>query len=105
MAAIARVCAAHDVPLAAAALQFVLGHPAVASVIPGARSRSEVEAIAAWMEQPIPDGLWRDLKATGLIRADAPRRGSERQPARRSKSNHIDTLYLQWLTDAGVGRA
>jgi D-threo-aldose 1-dehydrogenase len=30
------VCACHNVPLPAAALQFPLGHPAVAAVIPGA---------------------------------------------------------------------
>ena len=30
------VCKAHGVPLAAAALQFPLGHPSVASIIPGA---------------------------------------------------------------------
>ena len=72
VAAIGRICAAHDVPLAAAALQFVMGHPAVASVIPGARSRTEVEAIAGWMALAIPDALWGDLEAEGLIRADAP---------------------------------
>ncbi len=32
------VCERHGVPLAAAALQFPLGHPSVAAVIPGARS-------------------------------------------------------------------
>ena len=36
--AIARVCDAHGVPLAAAALQFPLAHPLVASTIPGPRS-------------------------------------------------------------------
>ncbi len=37
------VCARHRVPLAAAALQFPLGHPIVASIIPGAISRAQVE--------------------------------------------------------------
>ncbi len=32
------ICERHGVPLAAAALQFPLGHPNVAAVIPGARS-------------------------------------------------------------------
>jgi len=70
--AIEHICAAHSVPLPAAALQFGLGQPAVASIIPGAKSSAEVEQIAAWMTQSIPDGLWADLKAEGLLREDAP---------------------------------
>ncbi len=69
---IERVCDAHGVPLAAAALQFVLGHPAVATVIPGSRSRAEAEQNAAWASAPIPAALWADLKSEGLLRADAP---------------------------------
>jgi len=69
---IERICAAHGVPLAAAALQFVLGHPAVATVIPGSRSRAEAEQNATWATTPIPVALWSDLKAEGLLRADAP---------------------------------
>jgi D-threo-aldose 1-dehydrogenase len=69
---IERVCAAHGVPLAAAALKFVLGHPAVATVIPGSRSRAEAEQNAAWASAPIPPALWSDLKAEGLLRVDAP---------------------------------
>jgi len=65
-------CAAHGVPLAAAALQFVLGHASVATVIPGAKSRAEAEQNARWMNQPIPAACWAELKALGLIRADAP---------------------------------
>src|SRR4029079_10374128 len=37
------VCERHGVPLAAAALQFPLGHPSVAAVIPGARNAAQVE--------------------------------------------------------------
>ena len=40
---IAAVCERHRVPLRAAALQFILAHPAIVSVIPGARSVAEVE--------------------------------------------------------------
>ena len=72
VAAIESVCGAHGVPLAAAALQFPLGHPAVVNVIPGSRSRAEVLANAALMAAPIPDALWSDLKAEKLLRADAP---------------------------------
>lgn len=67
-----QVCAAHAVPLAAAALQFPLAHPAVISVIPGMGAAGQVAEAAAWMATPIPAGLWDDLRAQGLLRADAP---------------------------------
>jgi D-threo-aldose 1-dehydrogenase len=66
------VCAAHDTALIAAALQFVLGHRAVKTVVPGAVNATEVRANVALMETPIPTGLWSDLRGEGLIRADAP---------------------------------
>lgn len=66
------VCAAHQVPLIAAALQFVMGHPAVKTVIPGAMSAAEVQSNVSVFETPIPDALWSDLRGEGLIRPDAP---------------------------------
>lgn len=66
------VCAAHDTPLIAAALQFVFGHPAVKTVIPGAVNAAEVKANVKVLETPVPDELWQDLKSEGLVRADAP---------------------------------
>ena len=66
------VCAEHGVPLIAAALQFVLGHPAVRTVIPGAVSAAQVEANVALLQTPIPTSLWTDLQSGGLIRPDAP---------------------------------
>lgn len=72
VARIERVAAAHGVPLAAAALQFVTGHPAVTTVIPGAKSRAEAEQNARWITQPIPAAFWASLKAEGLVRDDAP---------------------------------
>ncbi len=69
------VCAAHRVLLIEAALQFVLGHPAVRTVIPGAVSAAEVEANVAILDRPIPPALWSDLKAAGLLRPDAPTPG------------------------------
>ncbi|MFY2825430.1 aldo/keto reductase [Ruegeria sp. MALMAid1280] len=66
------VCAAHDTPLIAAALQFVLGHPSVKTVIPGAVSAAEVQANVALLNRDIPAGLWSDLRSEGLIRPDAP---------------------------------
>jgi D-threo-aldose 1-dehydrogenase len=69
---IAAVCNAHNIPMAAAALQFPVTHPVVASVIPGPRSVEEFKQIAAWWEIPIPPALWRDLKTEGVLDAEAP---------------------------------
>ncbi len=66
------VCAVHNTPLIAAALQFVLGHPCVKTVVPGAVNASEVQSNVALMDRDIPPGLWSDLRSEGLIRPDAP---------------------------------
>jgi D-threo-aldose 1-dehydrogenase len=66
------VCKAHDVPLAAAALQFPLGHPSVAAVIPGAIHPDQVRQNVRNFQHPIPAALWSDLKSQALIAADAP---------------------------------
>jgi len=60
--AIQEVCASHGVPLRAAALQFPLTHPAVTSVLVGARSAAEVEDAVAMASLPIPSALWDDLR-------------------------------------------
>jgi D-threo-aldose 1-dehydrogenase len=69
---IERVCALHGVELAAAALQFPLAHPAVASVVTGMRSVREVEANLAHVRAPIPDAFWDELRHDGLIAPEAP---------------------------------
>ncbi len=66
------VCASFKVPLAAAALQFPLAHPAVVAVVPGARSAQELQGIVGWMRHPIPPALWAALREQGLLHADAP---------------------------------
>lgn len=66
------VCARHDVPLRSAALRFPFGHPAVASILTGARSAGEVHDTIAMLRRPVPDALWEDLRAEGLLPADAP---------------------------------
>lgn len=70
--AIEEVCRSYDVTLAAVALQFPLTHPSVASVIPGVSSLGQLRWNVAGMMQAIPAALWSDLKAGGLLRADAP---------------------------------
>ncbi len=66
------VCDRHGVPLKAAAIQFPLAHPAVASVLTGARSVAELEENERMMRAPIPAALWQDLKAEGLLPPEAP---------------------------------
>lgn len=66
------VCVAHGVDLKAAALQFVLAHPAVATAVPGAQSIAELEQNIAMVQQEIPDALWSDMRSAGLIPDNAP---------------------------------
>ncbi len=66
------VCDRHGVPLIAAALQFPLGHPVVASVIPGPNSPAQVRSNLQAMRHPIPADLWAELKAEKLIDPTAP---------------------------------
>ena len=63
------VCESHGVDMRAAALQYVLRHPAVASVIPGMWALNEVSENDALLQVAIPDALWADLADQGLSRA------------------------------------
>ncbi len=66
------VCRRHGVPLQAAALQFPLGHPSVAAIIPGAVSAAEIEQNLLYFRTEVPADCWAELKAEGLLRPDAP---------------------------------
>jgi D-threo-aldose 1-dehydrogenase len=69
---IEEVCRRHNVPLKAAALQFPLGHPTVASVIPGMGSPKRAAENMDLLAHKIPSDLWEELRSEGLIRQDAP---------------------------------
>ncbi|HEV8680867.1 MAG TPA: aldo/keto reductase [Stellaceae bacterium] len=69
---IGTVCERHSVPLAAAALQFPLAHPAVAAIIPGPRNADEFRANLALLDYSIPALLWQELREAGLLHPDAP---------------------------------
>jgi D-threo-aldose 1-dehydrogenase len=69
---IAEVCARHGSSLPAAALAFPLAHPAVLSVCVGARSAAQIEGNAALHHARPPAAVWSELKAAGVLRADAP---------------------------------
>ncbi|MCJ1676637.1 aldo/keto reductase [Streptomyces sp. APSN-46.1] len=62
----------HGVPLRAAAQRFPFGHPSVASVLTGARSPEEVRDAVEQLRRPIPDALWDELRAEGLLDPDTP---------------------------------
>jgi D-threo-aldose 1-dehydrogenase len=69
---LAATCARHDVPIRAAAAQFPLAHPAVRSLIAGARRVDHLEEYPDLLRRPIPADLWADLRAEGLIDPAAP---------------------------------
>ncbi|MXP65098.1 aldo/keto reductase [Roseomonas sp. M0104] len=66
------ICAAHAVRLPDAALWFGLAHRAVASVVLGGGSPEEVRRNLSALERPVPAAFWAELRAAGLLRADAP---------------------------------
>jgi D-threo-aldose 1-dehydrogenase len=59
------VCESFGVPLPAAAVQFVLRHPAVATVLVGARSASEINDDVEYASASMPEELWPALAAAG----------------------------------------
>ena len=63
-------------PLAAAALQFPLGHSAVASVLTGVRSVSELHENVRNFDRALPADLWAEIVDRGLLsEAAAPYAG------------------------------
>ncbi|MFT7169443.1 MAG: D-threo-aldose 1-dehydrogenase [Paracoccaceae bacterium] len=65
-------CKRFGVALEAAALQFPLAHPVVASVLIGCRSPEQVHANLAHATQPIPDDLWAYLGEQGFLTRSLP---------------------------------
>ncbi len=65
---IADICEAHGVTLPAAAMNYVYRHPAVVSVVMGARGGEQTRQNVERYETAIPDAVWRELVAAGLTR-------------------------------------
>jgi D-threo-aldose 1-dehydrogenase len=65
--ALRAVCDSHGVRLVDAAFRFPLRHPAVVSAIPGSQSPAEMEDNLRASRAEIPEALWSDLAAQGLI--------------------------------------
>uniref|UniRef100_UPI00118349A3 aldo/keto reductase n=1 Tax=Paraburkholderia sp. BCC1886 TaxID=2562670 RepID=UPI00118349A3 len=72
---IEQVCRDYSVPLKAASLQFVLGHPAIPTNIPGVRTVAQLEDNLNTFRADIPAAFWAELKRRQLIREDAPTPG------------------------------
>jgi D-threo-aldose 1-dehydrogenase len=67
------VAEGHGVPLRAAALHYPLAHPAVATVLVGTRSPDEMRDAADLLSREIPEALWDELRAEGLLTEDGHR--------------------------------
>ncbi len=64
--------ARHGASLLAAAMQFPLGHPAVVSVLVGARSAGEVEQNVRAFATPVSEQAWEELREAGLLGLEVP---------------------------------
>jgi D-threo-aldose 1-dehydrogenase len=71
VAELQRVCTAHGMPLATAALQFPLKHEAVASVLLGVSNAPNLERNLEGLAASIPQELWTDLAAQGFLNQPA----------------------------------
>jgi D-threo-aldose 1-dehydrogenase len=61
------LCDRHDVPLQAAAVQFPFTHPAVDTVLVGARTPQEIADSMTWLATPVSPDLWAAARRTGLL--------------------------------------
>jgi D-threo-aldose 1-dehydrogenase len=66
------VCREFDVPLKFEALQFVVAHPTIPTIIPGVRSVTQLRGNLETFEAEIPSDFWIELRRQALIREDAP---------------------------------
>lgn len=69
---IKQLAARHGVPIKAAALQFVLAHPATAAVIPGASKPDRIKGDHEALATRIPDDFWHEMRAQRLVAENAP---------------------------------
>jgi D-threo-aldose 1-dehydrogenase len=71
-----KICAEYGMPLRAAAARFPLTHPAVASVLIGARSPAEITDAIRQRSLDIPAALWAALASAN----DSANSGSAKEP-------------------------
>jgi D-threo-aldose 1-dehydrogenase len=61
------VCAAHGLAIGAVALHYTLAHPAITAAVIGARTPQEIEADIGYLAQAVPDEVFAELDAAGLL--------------------------------------
>lgn len=66
------VCDKFEVDLPAAAIQFVMAHPAITSLVIGMENKQQIDATLVYSQQPIPDAFWLELREQNLIDANSP---------------------------------
>ncbi|NBE52595.1 aldo/keto reductase [Streptomyces boluensis] len=71
------VAARHGITLRAAALAFPRTHPAVTTVLVGARTPDEIRDAATQAGTRVPDDFWKEVRAEGLLPDDVPVRTGE----------------------------
>lgn len=62
----------HGISMKAAGLQFVLTHPAVVAVIPGASKPGRIAEDSTALAMQVPAAFWQELRAKRLVAPDAP---------------------------------
>ena len=85
------LCSLHNIPLAAAALQFPATHPQVASVLPRLQNRRQLKDLQTMWNCPVPLSFWSDLKLAGLLLEETPIPGTDdplhrHQPSKGNKT-------------------
>lgn len=66
------VCQTFQVPLRAAALQYLRGAPCLATVVVGGRSPEEIEDSVRMARHPVPAEFWQTLVRQGLLPERSP---------------------------------
>jgi D-threo-aldose 1-dehydrogenase len=62
----------HGISVKAAALQFSISNPAVATIIPGASKPERIAEDQAALNEVIPATFWHDMKEQKLVAENAP---------------------------------
>ena len=68
--ALEALCANHDVPTGAAALQFSMKDPRITSTLIGITKPERIDQTLAWATLDIPDAVWQQIKGLGYATGD-----------------------------------
>ena len=68
--ALEAICASHNVPTGAAALQFSMKDPRITSTLVGITKPERIDQTLAWATLDIPDAAWQQIKGLGYETGD-----------------------------------